>query len=55
MRRRGKVNAPSPILLSHGDLLVMDDLAQDENEHSTSSELQGPQVNLTYQRLTQHT
>ena len=31
----------SSIRLGHGDLLVMDGLAQSEYEHSTSSELQG--------------
>ena len=34
--------------------LVMDGLAQLEYEHSTSSELQGPRVNLTYRWITQH-
>ena len=53
--RRGRRNAPSLIGLDHGDLLVMDGLAQSEYEHSTSSELQGPRVNLTYQWITQHT
>ena len=45
--RRGRRNAPSSIRLDHGDLLVMDGLAQSEYEHSTSSELQGLRVNLT--------
>ena len=40
--RRGRRNAPSLMRLEHGDLLVMDGLAQSEYEHSTSSELQGP-------------
>ena len=40
---------PSPIFLSQGDLLVM------VGEDSTSSELLGPQVNLTRRWLTQHT
>ena len=31
-----------------GDLLVMDGLTQSEYEHSTSSDLQRPRVNLTY-------
>ena len=52
---RGRRNAPSSIGLDRGDLLVMDGLAQSEYEHSTSSELQGPQVNLTYRWITQHT
>ena len=52
---RGRRNAPSSIRLDHGDLLVMDGLAQLEYEHSTSSELQGPRVNLTYRWITQHT
>ena len=33
----------------------MDGLAQLEYEHSTSSELQWPRVNLTYRWITQHT
>ena len=33
----------------------MNGLAQSECEHSTSSELQGPQVNLTYRWISQHT
>ena len=52
---RGRRNAPSSVRLDHGDLLVMDGLAQLEYEHSTSSELQGPRVNLTYRWITQHT
>ena len=52
---RGRRNAPSSIRLDHGDLLVMDGLAQLEYEHSTSSELQGPRVNLTYRWISQHT
>ena len=55
VRSRGRRNAPSSIWLDHGDLLVMDRLAQSEYEHSTSSELQGPRVNLTYRWITQHT
>ena len=55
VRSRGRRNAPSSIRLDHGDLLVMDGLAQSEYEHSTSSELQGPRVNLTYLWITQHT
>ena len=52
---RGRRKAPSSIRLDHGDLLVMDGLAQLEYEHSTSSELQGPRVNFTYRWITQHT
>ena len=48
MCRRGRRNAPSLNGLDHGDLLVMDGLAKSEYEHSTSSELQGPLVDLTY-------
>ena len=55
VRSRGRRNAPSSIRLDHGDLLVMDGLAQSEYELSTSSELQGPRVNLTYLWITQHT
>ena len=32
----------------------MDGVTQQKYEHSTSSELQGPLVNLTYRRITQH-
>ena len=55
VRSRGRCNAPSSIRLDHGDLLVMDGLAQLEYEHSTSSELSGPRVNLTYRWISQHT
>ena len=48
VRRRGPGNVPSSIRLDHGDVLVMDGLAQLEYEHCTVSELQGPRVNLTY-------
>ena len=44
----GRRNAPLSIRLDYGDLLVMDGLAQSECEHSTSSELQGPRVNLSF-------
>ena len=54
-RRWSRRNAPSSIRLDHGDLLVMDGLAQLEYEHSTSSELQGRRVNLTYRWVSQHT
>ena len=39
---------PSPIRLDHGDILVMDGLAQSEYEDRTVSGLQGPPINLTY-------
>ena len=47
VRRRASGNVPSSIRLDHGDILVMDGLAQSEYEHCTASELQGPRVNLT--------
>ena len=53
--RRGKRNAPSSIRLDHGVLLVMDGLAQSEDEHSTSLELQGPRVDFTYRWISQRT
>ena len=48
VRRRASGNVPSSIRLDHGDVLVMDGLAQSEYEHCTASGLQGPLVNLTY-------
>ena len=48
MRRRAPGAAPSSIRLDHGDLLVMDGLAQSEYEHCTASVLQGARVNLTF-------
>ena len=48
MRRRTPGNVPSSIRLDHGDVLVMDGLAQSEYEHCMASGLQGPRVNLTY-------
>ena len=53
--RRRKRNAPPSIRLDHGDLLLMDGLAQSEYEHATSSELQGPLVNLTFRWISQRT
>ena len=50
---QGKV--PSSIRLDHGDVLVMDGLAQSECEHCTASGLQGPRVNFTYRWVAQHT
>ena len=55
VRRRMQGKVPSLITLDHGDLLVMDGLAQSEYEHCTASELQGPRVNLTYRWVAQHT
>ena len=55
MRRRAPGNVPSSIRLDHGDVLVMDGLAQSEYEHCTVSGLQGPRVNLTYRWVAQHT
>ena len=52
---RAPGDVPSSITLDHGDVLVMDGLAQSEYEHCTASGLQGPRVNLTYRRVTQHT
>ena len=46
---------PSSIRLDHGDILVMDGLAQSEYEHCTASGLQGPRVNLTCRWVAQHT
>ena len=55
VRRRASRNVPSSIRLDHGDVLVMDGLAQSEYEHCTASELQGPRVNFTYRWVAQHT
>ena len=55
VRRRAPGKVPSSIRLDHGDVLVMDGLAQSEYEHWTASELQGPRVNLTYRWGAQHT
>ena len=54
VRRRTSGNVPSAIRLDHGDVLVMDGLAQSEYEHCTASDLQGPRVNLTYRWVAQH-
>ena len=54
MRRRAPGEVPSPIRLDHGDLLVMDGLAQSEYVHRTVPGLQGPRVNLTFRWVTQH-
>ena len=55
MRRRASGNVPSSIRLDHGDILVMDGLAQSEYEHCKASGLQGPRVNLTFRWVAQHT
>ena len=55
VRRRASGNVPSSIRLDHGDVLVVDGLAQSECEHCTASELQGPRVNLTFRWDAQHT
>ena len=47
VRRRASGNFPSSIRLDHGDVLVMDGLAQSEYERCTASELQGPRVKHT--------
>ena len=54
---RGRVPGKvlSSIRLDHGDILVMDGLAQSEYAHRTASELQGPRVNLPYRWVAQHT
>ena len=54
VRRRAPGEVPSSIRLDHGDILVMDGLAQSEYEHCTVSGLQGPRDNLTYRWVTQH-
>ena len=53
-RRRAPGKVPSSIRLDHGDILIMNGLAQSEYEHCTASELQGPRVNLTHRWVTQH-
>ena len=55
VRRRAPGKVPSLIRLDHGNVLVMDGLAQSEYEHCTASGLQGPRVNLTYRWVAQHT
>ena len=54
MRRRASEDVPSSMRLDNGDVLVMDGQAQSEYEHCTTSELQGPRVNLTYRWVVQH-
>ena len=48
VRRRAPGEVPSSIRLDHGDILVMDGLAQSGYEHCTASGLQGPRVYLAY-------
>ena len=48
VRRRASGNFPSSIRLDHGDVLVMDGLAQSEYAHRTVPELQGPPVKITF-------
>ena len=55
VRRRAPRGVSSSIRLDHGDILVMDGLAQSEYEHCTASGLQGPRVNLAYRWVAQHT
>ena len=55
VRRRASRKVTSSIRLDHGDVLVMDGLAQSVYEHCTASGLQGPRVNLTYRWVAQHT
>ena len=55
VRRRAPDNFPSSIRLDHGDVLVMDGLAQSEYEHCTASGLHGPRVNLTYRWVAENT
>ena len=52
--RRVPGDVPSSITLDHGDLMVMDGLAQSEYAHRTAPGLQGPRVNFTYRWVTQH-
>ena len=54
MRHPAPDLVPSSIRLDHGDILVMDGLAQSECVHRTVPGLQGPRVNFTYRWVTQH-
>ena len=54
VRCRALDDVSCPIRLDHGDLLVMDGLAQSECAHRTVSGLQGPRVNLTRRWRTQY-
>ena len=55
VRRRSPGKGPSSIRLDHGDILVMDGLAQLEYEQCTASGLHRPRVGLTYRWVAQHT
>ena len=55
MRRRAPGKVSSSIRLDHGDILVMDGLAQSEYEHCTASGLQDSRVYLTFRVIAQHT
>ena len=54
VRRRAPGEVPSSVRLDHGDILVMDGLAQLESAHRTVSGLQGSRVNLTFRWVAQH-
>ena len=54
MLRRAPGNVPSFIELDHGDIVVMDGLAQSEYVHRTVSGPQGARFNLTFRWVTQH-
>ena len=55
VRRRARGKVPSSIQVDHGDVLVMDGLAQSEYEHCTASELQGLGLTLPTVGVAQHT
>ena len=55
VRRRAPCKVPYSIRLDHGDILVMDGLAQSEYEHCTASGLHCSRVNLTFRWIAQHT
>ena len=55
VRRRAPGHLPSSIRVDHGDILVMDGLADSEYKHCTASGLQSPPINLTYRWVAQHT
>ena len=54
VRRRAPGEVPSSIRLDHGDILVVDGLAQSENERHAVSGLQGPLVDLAFRWVTHH-
>ena len=55
VRRRAPGEVESSVRLDHGDILVMDGLAQSEYEHCAASGLQGSRINLTFRWIAQHT